>query len=182
MIFDSYIELVLPYIKSIILCDDSSVKAKIQNEISLKAKSETNRICDEAIELLDSYWIKRDTNIEAVADYKRSRAMVLSYKAVTASGGVKNSEISKALKLVEEANEIASKNLSPANPVMILNAISFTVLQSLKLVSVEKALAITTEAYNKGLSHLHEIPEELKNRAEEWLDNLKHRIDDLKQQ
>ena len=81
----SYSALVLPYVNSIISCDALSVDAKLQIEINQKANTETNRICGEAIELLDSYWIKRDTNIESVADYKRWRAMVLSYKSVTAS-------------------------------------------------------------------------------------------------
>ena len=75
MLFYSYSQLALPYITSIISFDDSSVDAKLQIEINQKAKPETSRICNEAIELLNSYWIKRDTNIEAVADYKRLRAI-----------------------------------------------------------------------------------------------------------
>ena len=55
MVFFSYIWLVVPYIDSIISCDNSSVEAKLQKEIRQKAKSETNRFCDEAIELLHSY-------------------------------------------------------------------------------------------------------------------------------
>ena len=132
--------------------------------------------------MLDSYWIKRDTNVEAVADYKCYRAINLGFKAVTASDEVKNSETSKAMKLFEEVNDFACKNLSPAHPVTILNAINFTVLQYLIIVSVDKALTVATEAYNKGLSHLHELPEEIKNHAEEWLNDLKSKIDDLKQQ
>ena len=149
MIFDSYIELVLPYIKSIILCDDSSVKAKIQNEISLKAKSETNRICDEAIELLDSYWIKRDTNIEAVADYKRLRAIQQGYIAVIASEQERNSEISKAMKLFEEAYETASKNLSPAHPIAIIIADDFSSLQFFNLISVDKVMLLLLKPTTK---------------------------------
>ena len=182
MLFYSYRELMLPYINSITTCDNSSVEAKLKIEISQKAKSETNRICVEAIELLDSYWIKRDTSNEAIADYKRGRAFILMYKAVTASEQVKSSEIIKAMKLLEEAYDFAVKILSPAHPVTILNASNFSDLQHLRLVSVGKALAVATEAYNKGLSHLHEIPEELKIQAEEWLDDLNYRIDYLKQQ
>ena len=75
MLFYSYSQLELPYITSIISFDDSSVDEKLKIEISQKAKPETSKNCDEAIELLNSYWIKRDTNIEAVADYKRLRAI-----------------------------------------------------------------------------------------------------------
>ena len=84
MVFYNYNELVLPYVNSIIFCGDSNVEAKLQIEISLKAKSEINRICDKAIELLNNNWIKRDTNIEAIADYKCFRAVKLSFKAFTA--------------------------------------------------------------------------------------------------
>ena len=132
--------------------------------------------------MLDSYWIKRDTNIEAVADYKFCKAMKFSHKAVNASGQVKNLEMSKAIKLFEESYEIASKNLSPANPLTILIALNFSNFQFLRLGFVDKALAIATEAYNKGFSHLHAIPEELKILAEKLLDELKHRIYYLKQQ
>ena len=44
IIFYSYYGLVRPYIDSIIYCDASSVEAKLQKEISQKAKLETNRI------------------------------------------------------------------------------------------------------------------------------------------
>ena len=91
------------------------------------------------------------------------------------------SETSKSIKLFEESYEIACKNLSPAHPITIAIASSFYVLQHLRLVSDDKALAIATEAYNKGLSHLHELPEELKIRAEELLDDLKETIDKLNQ-
>ena len=180
MVFYSYCKLVVPYIDSIISCDDSNVNEKLQIEISQKAKLVTNRICDEAIELLDSYWIKRDTNVEAVADCKLWRAINLMYKAVTALGEVKNSETSKAIKLFDEAYEFACENLGPANPYTISITSNFSVLQHLSLVSVDKALAVTTKAYNKGLSHLHEIPEELKIRAEDLLDGLKEKIDGWK--
>ena len=108
--------------------------------------------------------------------------MVLSYKSVTASEQVRNLEISKAMKLIEEANKFASNNLSPAHPVTILNESHFSTLSSLRLVSVDKVLATATEAYKKGLSRLHEIPEELKICAEELLDGLKKEIEYLKQQ
>ena len=182
VVFYSYDYLLQPYIDSIISCDNSCVEAKLQKEISQKAKSETNRICDEAIELLDSYWVKRDTNIEAVASYKCFRAVILGYKAFTASGQLRNSETNKSIKLFEESYEIASKNLSPAHSLTISIAKKFFVLQHLRLVSVDKAISFATEAYNKGLSHLHEIPEELKTRAQELLEKLKEGIYYLKQQ
>ena len=71
-----------------------SVDAKLQIETNQKANAETNRICGEAIELLNSYWIKRDTNIESIAYYKGFRVVLLGNIATTASGQVKNSEIS----------------------------------------------------------------------------------------
>ena len=133
--------------------------------------------------MLDSHWIKRDTNIEAVADFKYLKAYYLQYAAVTTSGQVRNSAISKTMKLFEEAYETASKNLSPAHPLVILIALNLSnpPFYFNIPVSVNKALAIATEAFDKGLLHLQEIPEGLKFRANELLVVLKEKIYDLKQ-
>ena len=117
-----------------------------------------------------------------MAYYKGFRAVLLGYIATTASGQVRSSEISKAMKSFEEAYKFFIKNLSPANPLSISIASNFFDFQCYVAVSVDKGLANATEAYNKGLSHLHEIPEDLKFRSKEMLDVLKFKIDYLKHQ
>ena len=77
------------------------------------------------------------------------------------------------MKLFEEAYETASKNLSPAHPIAIIIADDFSSLQFFNLISVDKAHAIATETYNKGLSQLPGLSDELKFWANEVFDVLK---------
>ena len=64
-----------------------------------KQKTAINRLCDENFALLDSYWVKRDNNIEAVAHYKYFKARQYHDKAYTASGEDKEKETSSALQI-----------------------------------------------------------------------------------
>ena len=87
LIFYSYRKLVEPHLRSFCLRCHTNVDDNLKGELKLKSTTAINKICDEAIELLDSYWIKRDTNIEAVADYKKIRGINYKYnKAAVISG------------------------------------------------------------------------------------------------
>ena len=51
-----------------------SVENHLHLEIKHKLKSKYDKVCDECIELLECYWIKRDDNSEAVAHYQNFKA------------------------------------------------------------------------------------------------------------
>ena len=78
--------------------------------------------------------------------------------------------ISKASSLFEEAYEIAKKNLNPAHPVAIGVATYYSDFIFCLLGSIDEALNIATEAYDKALSKLHALPEKLKSRANKNLE------------
>ena len=134
-------------------------------------------MCDENFALLDSYWVKRDNNIEAVAHYKYFKARQYHDKAYIASGEDKEKGTSSAFKLFEEALRISNENLNPAHPVRLRILESFSVFQCDMLDSVDKALAIAKEAYEKGKCCLSELSEELKYYAEIFLEHLSEKID-----
>ena len=181
MVFYSYNDLILPYVNLYDSYKYSSYSdEKLRREINLKAQSVTNRISDEIIQLLNSYWIKRDTNIEAVAHYKCFLAEQHGYKASVTSDSNRELNISKASSLFEEAYEIANKNLNPAHPVAIDVAGYYSIFTYHILGSVDKALKIATEAHDKALSKLPELPEGLKNTANSRLECLCAKIDDWK--
>ena len=119
--------------------------------------------------MLNSYWVKRDTNIKAVAHYKNILAELYSTKARVSSGADKKLNTSKALSLFKEADEIKNKNRNPAHSVLIDDAKKNPVLNFHSLDSVDKVLNTGTEARDKALSKLHELPEGLKiKQTENW--------------
>ena len=181
MVFYSYNELILPYVNLYDSYKYSSYSdEKLRREINLKAQSVTNRISDEIIQLLNSYWVKRDNNIKAVAHYKCFLAEQHDYKASVTSDSNRELNISKASSLFEEAYEIANKILNPAHPVVIDVAISYSDFIFCLLGSVDKALNISTEALNKAETKLPELPDELKSWANEGLERLSENINKWK--
>ena len=169
LIFDSYMQLNKPFCNTFYSWENSNLNDKLRTELQTKSKTAINRICDEAIELLDSYWVKRDNINEAVADYKCYKANQYHDKACVASGEYKENLISKALELYEEASKIAEEHLNPAHPVRLLIAYGLSIFHYKILNSVDKALAISKEAYEKGQPCLCQLSEELKSSTE---DNL----------
>ena len=51
------------------LMDKENVQESFLSELLGKIDRKHDKICDEAIELIDSYWVKRDENPESVVDY-----------------------------------------------------------------------------------------------------------------
>ena len=142
---------------------------------------ELKRHCyDEIIQLLNSDWVKRDNNIEAIAHYKCFLAEQHDHKASVTSDSNRELNISKASSLFEDAYEIAKKNLNQAHPVAVDVANIYSDFIYCALGSVDKALNIATEAHDKALSKLPELPEGLKNTANGRLECLSAKIDDWK--
>ena len=52
----------------------ANLDENLRTVLQTKAETAISRLCDEAIELLDSYWVKRDESKEAVAHYKCFKA------------------------------------------------------------------------------------------------------------
>ena len=130
--------------------------------------------------MLNSYWIKRDTSIEAVIHYKRFLADQYDKKAKVSSDADKELIISKASKLFKEAYEIANKNLNLAHPIVIDIAISYSEFIYHSLGSVDKALKIATEAHEKALPNLSGLSKELKKFAKKRLKFLSKEINEWK--
>ena len=86
LINDSYMCMKDPFVKSYNSCHLSNLDEKLREGLQTKAKTAINRICDEANELLDSYWVKRDNSKEAVADYTGVKAFQYHSMASIASG------------------------------------------------------------------------------------------------
>ena len=175
--FDSYSLLIKPFFNNFYSWQNSNLNDKLRTELQTKARTAINRICDEAIQLLDSYWVKRDDSNEAVTHYKCFKAIAYHYKAFVASGEDKEHLISKALELYEEASKFAAENLNPAHPDRLLIAYNFSHFYYEVLNSVDKALAISREAYEKGQPCFSELSKDLKYHAEKFLKWLSELID-----
>ena len=73
--------------------------------------------------------------------------------------------------------KVANENLNPAHPVRLRIAFCFSKFYYEVLNSVDKALAISKEAYEKGQRCLAELPEDLKFHARVNLACLSENID-----
>ena len=82
------------------------------------------------------------------------------------------------MSLFEEAYEIAKKNLNPAHPFAIDAAGYYSYFVFNFFVSVDKALKIATEAFNKALFKLPELPDEMKSWANGKMELLSTKINE----
>ena len=172
LLLNSYDDLKEPFFNTYNSCECSSLNEKLREELQKCAKTAINRISDEAIELLDSQWVKNDTSFEALAHYRGSRAVQFHQKAYVASGDDKENGFRLAFALYKEASTIAEKHLNPAHPVTLYIADSY------RKCHLAKALAISEEACEKGHKCLSELSDEyLKCESERLLKTLsKHNL------
>ena len=191
--------------KNLYKCPDSlkcmSVENHLRLEIKHKLKSKYDKICDECIELFESYWIKRDENSEAVVDYQNYKASsylsktffasIVDYEGEEEDGDESYDEeeeeeegedvddvdnnVKIAKELFEEAFELAKENLSPAHASLLSVASNLSELHC--YMDSPDDLSIAKEAYENGISHLHELDGKLKSDSEIQLENLKNQIE-----
>ena len=176
IIFWSYIELKRPFYDVLDSYKDLNLSDNVRRELKTKAKEEINRIRDEVIKLLESYWVKGDDSNEAVTDYKTYLAVQHRHKASCGPEEDKENQISLAMKLHEEALKIG-ESLNPAHPVRLDNAYYLSLFYYNSLGLEDKAAALATEAREKGLSNLADLPEELRHHAEEILECMQEDFD-----
>ena len=113
VIFNSYFEFQESFLNIWYNLNDSCVNEK------LHWKESINDLIDEAIYFVDSYWVKRDTSVDAVADYKYFKANILFETAEIVSGDETEAMISETLKTYQDASDFAKKNLNPAHSVSV---------------------------------------------------------------
>ena len=146
------------------------ISENVHQEIAERIDLQFKKVCNEAIELTDNYWIKRDDNARAIVHYKSFKATQYYFLVfVTLS----DDDVNKAIENFEEASKIAEMCLSPAHPMRISIAKYLSEIQGYMLDLPEKALFTAEHAYKEGLACLHEMSEELKSKSEEYLDGLK---------
>ena len=177
LVFDSYNSLKKPYINTYYPFNRCSLNEKLSREVRKKSDTAINRICDEAIELLNSYLVERDVSNEAVAHCKGYIARQYYEKAFIISAEESENTKSRSLEYFEEASKIANENLNPAHPVRLSIACDFSKFHYKILDSVSNGLAISKDAYQKGKHCLVELPEDLKYHAEKHLKELSENID-----
>ena len=146
------------------------ISENVHQEIAEKIDLQFKKVCNEAIKLVESYWINRDDDAIAILQYKSFKATQYYFLVfVTLS----DDDVNKAIENFEEASKIAEWCFSPAHPMRLSIAKQLSEIQGYMLDLPEKALSTAEHAYKEGLACLHEMSEELKSKSEEYLDGLK---------
>ena len=102
--------------------DKKNVHERLHSELLDKVNLKHGKICDEAIELLDSYWIKRDKNLESVVDYNHFKVTQHYDKLIFNGRKGDSCDVIKAIDAFEKASKKAEEFLSP-NDVVRLNCL-----------------------------------------------------------
>ena len=185
ILFQCFIGLKQPYHDLNDACGDPNLSEKVRSEMKAKAENGITTICEEAIELLNNYRIKRDESKEAVADYRCYLADQIFEKAGYRSGEDKIASTNEALfVLYEEAFKIACENLSPAHPVRLNIAYQLMGIYDVLRDDPDsddsntpiELIESIKEVYKSGFAGLPELPEELRHCTQKFLVKIKDKI------
>ena len=159
------------------ILEDKDLDGKLNSKLIQNAKEAICYLCMDAIYFLEENPIEKDLNREAVADYKLFKAVQYQDLALYTPDEYNEVAENRAFELYEEATEIANEGLSPAHPVRLQIALSFSRFHFDALNDDDGAYEIAYEAFHDGVPELPKLIESLKHHAEVLLRELLEFVD-----
>ena len=126
-----------------------------------KVEDELNFICTDVIILLDNVLLVNDTaSSESQVFFLKMKYDYYRYMSEYLSGDTLKKVSEKAQESYERASQIASKDLSAANPVILGLALSSSVFTYEICNKKVKARALAKKAFDAAIEVIDELPEE----------------------
>ena len=147
------------------LLDKENVNESLRSQLLNKINMKHDKICDDSIGLIDSYWVKRDKNLESVVDYNHFK-VTQHYSKLFFSYHFRkgdNEDVRKAIDAFEKASKIAEEFLKPNDVVRLRIARYFSEIYGDILDSPDKATSIAKETYEKAVHVINDDFEIAKN-------------------
>jgi 14-3-3 protein epsilon len=127
-------------------------KTKIEKELDL--------ICNDILDITDSYLIPLTTTPDSMVFYHKLKADYLRYQAEFKTGESRKILANDSLKEYQYATDIANKELLPTDPIRLGLALNFSIFCYEILNSIEKFVQISKKAYSDAIGELDSMDEE----------------------
>ena len=133
-----------------------NVHERLRLELLDKVKLKHGKTCDDAIELLDSYWIKRDENPESIVDYNHFKVTQHYDKLIFSGRKGESGDVIKAIDAFEKASKIAEEFLKPDDVVRVTIARYFSEIYGDILEIPVLAVRIAKGAYENAAREIND--------------------------
>ena len=140
------------------LLDKENVNESLRSQLLNKINMKHDKICDDSIGLIDSYWVKRDKNLESVVDYNHFK-VTQHYSKLFFSYHFRkgdNEDVRKAIDAFEKASKIAEEFLKPDDVVILTIARYFSEIYGDILDLPDKAISIAKKAYENAAREIND--------------------------
>jgi len=139
--------------------DQDDNKSKMCEEYRKTVEKELTEVCQDVLNLLESFLIPNSTNNESKVFYLKMKGDYYRYLAEVTTGEERNKVVQESKKAYENATEIA-KTMLPTHPINLGLALNFSVFHYEILNNPEDACALAKEAFDKAIQELDTLNEE----------------------
>lgn len=152
--------------------DDNGEKKASIKDYREKIEKELNKVCDEVLDLLDTYLIKGITEkdspnqdeAEGEVFYLKMKGDYLRYKAEVApkddDKSVKEGIVSESEEAYRRAHKLAKSSLTPTHPIRLGLALNFSVFHYEIKDQPDEACKLAKEAFDESIAELDKLQEE----------------------
>jgi len=146
----------------------ATVKEELVREYRKKIEAELHKVCQEVLDLLDQYLVKKETQTEQSTNSSaESRVFFLKmkgdyyrYLAEVAEQNEKENVVGQANKAYQEAFEVSEVDLKPTNPIRLGLALNYSVFHYEIRSQPTEACRLAKKAFDNAIAELDSLPED----------------------
>jgi len=132
---------------------------KKAREYRKKVEEELTRICNEVLEVLETYLVPASSGAESKVFYFKMKGDYHRYLAESTSGKSRQESADKALAAYKNASDV-SQELLPTNPIRLGLALNFSVFYYEIMNSPDNAIQLAKQAFDDAIEKLEHLQDE----------------------
>ena len=155
---------------------DADSKTACQ-DMKNKMETEVRELCEEIINLINNYLLKKRLDSQWVVYYVKMKADYLRYMVETSGDpSTKASRTEKAKTTYEDAMKLAKNKLQCTNPIILGLALNFSAFLYEIMGDPDGACKMAKEAFDKGISDLYKVPEDFFIDSSRLLEHMRDNL------
>lgn len=143
-------------------------KEELAKEYRKKIEAELHDVCNEVLELLESYLVQKDVNkddldndrAESAVFFLKMKGDYYRYLAEVADDSEKSGVVEKANQAYSDASDVSEANLKSTNPIRLGLALNFSVFHYEIRSQPSEACKLAKKAFDNAIAELDSLPED----------------------
>lgn len=135
-------------------------KQQMAREYREKIELELKEICNDVLNLLDTFLIKNATAAESKVFYLKMKGDYYRYLSEVACGDDKKDTVDNSQKAYQQAFDISKGEMQPTHPIRLGLALNFSVFYYEILNSPDKACSLAKTAFDEAIAELDTLNED----------------------